>query len=166
MLALLAVLVLPNVTVPRLFKRTALPAELEFRNSTELEIVLSVMVALPAVLVSRNDTAPRAPLLIVALSPLLWFWKLTSPVLVIVALPRPACSPKFTRPSLLMTALAAVLVPLKPMTAEFAALITALPAELEPLKLTELRVLMVTLPALITMPAPLKKSAFAPRVKV
>src|SRR5262245_11638830 len=93
MLALLAVLVLPNVTVPRLFKRTALPAELEFRNSTELEILLLVMVALPAVLVSRNDTAPKAPLFIVALSPLLWIWKLTSSVLAIMALPRPACRP-------------------------------------------------------------------------
>jgi hypothetical protein len=161
-----AVLVSANDRRPREFVRTALPAELEFRNSTELEILLLVMVALPAVLVSRNVTAPKAPLLIVALSPLLWIWKLTSPVLAIVALPRPAWSPKFTRPSLLMTALAAVLVPLNPMTAEFAALITALPAELEPRKLTELRVLMVVLPALITMPAPLKKSAFAPRVKV
>jgi hypothetical protein len=164
--ALPAVLVSANDRRPRVLVRTALPAELEFRNSIELVILLLVMVALPAVLVSKNDTAPKEPLLIVALSPLLWFWKLTKPVLAIVALPRPPCSPKLIRPALLMMALAAVLVPLKPMTPELALLITALPAELGPMKLREMRLSMVTLPALITMPAPLNSSALPPRVKV
>ena len=80
------------------------------------------------------------------------------PVLTMVALPRPPCSPKLTRPLLLMTAVPAVLVPLKPMTPEVALLIVALPAELGPRKLREMRLLMVALPAFITMPAPLKTS--------
>lgn len=96
MLALLAVLMSPKLRMPELFVRTALPAELAFRNSTKLVILLLVMLALPAVLVSKNDTRPKAQLLIVAFSPLLWIWKLTNPVLAIVALPRPAWSPKLT----------------------------------------------------------------------
>jgi hypothetical protein len=52
------------------------------------------------------------------------------------------------------------------MTPELALLITALPAELGPMKLREMRLSMVTLPALITMPAPLNSSALPPRVKV
>jgi hypothetical protein len=60
-----------------------------------------------------------------------------------------------------MTAVPAVLVPLKPMTPEVALLIVALPAELGPRKLREMRLLIVALPALITMPAPSKASAFA-----